>query len=243
MTPVAAKVDSIVAVASETLPTDLVGETSTLEVLELISDKTKTATKTATKAATKASGTKKAAPKTAAKTSGGKAKTARKTSPAVELSDDAPSLDVAADDLLVVADAVEVEASLDEDGDLEGISDEGKDSRSAKALSSIKVGPKGVYTEDSIRVYLQEIGRIRLLRPDEEIELARKIADLLQLEELATQFETDHGHYPDTKEWAALLEMPLIKFRRRLMLGRRAKEKMVQSNLRLVVFLIREMVS
>jgi RNA polymerase primary sigma factor len=235
MTPVAAKVDSTVAVASETLTTDLVGETSTLEVLELISDKTKTATKTATKAATKAGGTKKAAAKTAAKTSGGKAKTARKTSPAVELSDDAPSLDVAADDLLVVADAVEVEASLDEDGDLEGISDEGKDSRSAKALSSIKVGPKGVYTEDSIRVYLQEIGRIRLLRPDEEIELARKIADLLQLEELATQFETDHGHYPDTKEWAALLEMPLIKFRRRLMLGRRAKEKMVQSNLRLVV--------
>jgi RNA polymerase primary sigma factor len=235
MTPVAAKVDSIVAVASETLPTDLVGETSTLEVLELISDKTKTAAKTATKAATKASGTKKAAPKTAAKTNGGKAKTARKTSPAVELSDDAPSLDGAADDLLVTSGSVELEASLDEDGDLEGISDEGKDSRSAKALSSIKVGPKGVYTEDSIRVYLQEIGRIRLLRPDEEIELARKIADLLQLEELATQFETDHGHYPDTKEWAALLEMPLIKFRRRLMLGRRAKEKMVQSNLRLVV--------
>jgi RNA polymerase primary sigma factor len=235
MTPVAAKVDSIVAVASETLPTDLVGETSTLEVLELISDKTKTAAKTATKAATKASGTKKAAPKTAAKTNGGKAKTARKTSPALELSDDAPSLDGAADDLLVTSGSVELEASLDEDGDLEGISDEGKDSRSAKALSSIKVGPKGVYTEDSIRVYLQEIGRIRLLRPDEEIELARKIADLLQLEELATQFETDHGHYPDTKEWAALLEMPLIKFRRRLMLGRRAKEKMVQSNLRLVV--------
>jgi hypothetical protein len=73
-------------------------------------------------------------------------------------------------------------------------------------------------------VYLQEIGRIRLLRPDEEIELARKIADLLQLEELAARFEVDHGHYPDTKEWAVLVEMPVIKFRRRLMLGRRAKE-------------------
>ncbi|WP_028951445.1 RNA polymerase sigma factor RpoD [Synechococcus sp. CC9616] len=105
----------------------------------------------------------------------------------------------------------------------------------AKALASIKIGPKGVYTEDSIRVYLQEIGRIRLLRPDEEIELARKIADLLHLEELAAQFESDNGKYPDTKEWAALVEMPLIRFRRRLMLGRRAKEKMVQSNLRLVV--------
>ena len=105
----------------------------------------------------------------------------------------------------------------------------------AKALASIKIGPKGVYTEDSIRVYLQEIGRIRLLRPDEEIELARKIADLLYLEELAAQFESDNGREPDNKEWAALVEMPLIRFRRRLMLGRRAKEKMVQSNLRLVV--------
>ena len=109
------------------------------------------------------------------------------------------------------------------------------DAKADKVLANIKVGPKGVYTEDSIRVYLQEIGRIRLLRADEEIELARKIADLLQLEELAAQFEADHSHHPDTKEWAALVDMPVIKFRRRLMLGRRAKEKMVQSNLRLVV--------
>lgn len=116
----------------------------------------------------------------------------------------------------------------------EAIASAEKDAK-AKALASIKIGPKGVYTEDSIRVYLQEIGRIRLLRPDEEIELARKIADLLLLEELAAQFESDNGREPDTKEWAALVEMPLIKFRRRLMLGRRAKEKMVQSNLRLVV--------
>jgi RNA polymerase primary sigma factor len=109
-----------------------------------------------------------------------------------------------------------------------------KDGKAAK-LPSIKIGPKGVYTEDSIRVYLQEIGRIRLLRPDEEIELARKIADLLHLEEIADQFEEDNGKYPDNREWAALVDMPPIKFRRRLMLGRRAKEKMVQSNLRLVV--------
>ena len=34
-----------------------------------------------------------------------------------------------------------------------------------KGLGNIKLGPKGIYTEDSIRVYLQEIGRIRLLRP------------------------------------------------------------------------------
>jgi RNA polymerase primary sigma factor len=181
------------------------------------------ASKAAKPAASKASTPKAAAKSSAAKsTAKTKAKpTAKPTAKAVAVSG------VAGDgDLEASADALIAAA---------GSADEAKEDKNAKALASIKVGPKGVYTEDSIRVYLQEIGRIRLLRPDEEIELARKIADLLQLEELAAQFEADHGHYPDTKEWAALVEMPLIKFRRRLMLGRRAKEKMVQSNLRLVV--------
>ena len=181
---------------------------------------------------TKASKTKAGAAKTAA----AKAATATsspakgsRTASAKKATAQAPAdLDAAADQLLAAAGNAE-----DGDGAAEAKAE--KDAKAAKALASIKVGPKGVYTEDSIRVYLQEIGRIRLLRPDEEIELARKIADLLQLEELAAQFEADHGHYPDTKEWAVLVDMPLIKFRRRLMLGRRAKEKMVQSNLRLVV--------
>jgi|UniRef100_UPI004049B6A8 RNA polymerase primary sigma factor len=162
-----------------------------------------------------------AKPKTAAKTK------ATADQPSAKTPDKATaSLDSAADALL--------DAATDTPADL-AIAMGEKDDKAAKALASIKIGPKGVYTEDSIRVYLQEIGRIRLLRPDEEIELARKIADLLHLEELAAQFEVDNGHLPDNKEWAGLVEMPLIKFRRRLMLGRRAKEKMVQSNLRLVV--------
>ena len=168
-------------------------------------------------------------PKTAAKAKATTEKTPAKTAskaPAKTPAKAPASLDAAADALL--------DASTDSPADL-AIANVEKDDKAAKALASIKIGPKGVYTEDSIRVYLQEIGRIRLLRPDEEIELARKIADLLHLEELAAQFEVDSGHLPDNKEWAGLVEMPLIKFRRRLMLGRRAKEKMVQSNLRMVV--------
>jgi len=91
------------------------------------------------------------------------------------------------------------------------------------------------YTEDSIRLYLQEIGRIRLLRANEEIELARKITDLLELERiresLCDQLERD----PHDREWAEAVNMQLPAFRHRLYLGRRAKDKMVQSNLRLVV--------
>ena len=184
-------------------------------------------TKAAAKTASKAKATKEAAPKAAA-TKASAAKTAKPTKAKTAAKADQPvDLAAAADALLAAADGAPTAEAVDKAAE--------KDAKAAKALASIKVGPKGVYTEDSIRVYLQEIGRIRLLRPDEEIELARKIADLLQLEELAAQFEADHGHYPDTKEWAVLVDMPLIKFRRRLMLGRRAKEKMVQSNLRLVV--------
>ena len=184
--------------------------------------------KTKSKSASKA----KAATKASAKTKASKATSKAKTSKA-KVTATAANLDVSADQLLAAAEKTSTAIKATETAAAKA--KDAKAEAKAKVLASIKVGPKGVYTEDSIRVYLQEIGRIRLLRPDEEIELARKIADLLHLEELAAQFESDNGKLPDTKEWAALVEMPVIRFRRRLMLGRRAKEKMVQSNLRLVV--------
>ena len=96
-------------------------------------------------------------------------------------------------------------------------------------------GRKKPYTEDSIRIYLQEIGRIRLLRAEEEIELARKIADLLELERIRERIEEELDREISDAEWAKEVDMELRPFRRRLFLGRRAKDKMVQSNLRLVV--------
>ncbi|MGD1903664.1 MAG: RNA polymerase sigma factor RpoD [Geitlerinemataceae cyanobacterium] len=139
------------------------------------------------------------------------------------------------------------------------------------------------YTEDSIRLYLQEIGRIRLLRADEEIELARLIEDLLYLECILENYEDLHDvelsepewarlawfadpirlgvveaakdSKPDTekdvwpkvqtalesvspeqqKDWEAARRKFTNSFRTRLFKNRRAKDKMVQSNLRLVV--------
>ncbi|MBW4581216.1 MAG: RNA polymerase sigma factor RpoD [Tildeniella nuda ZEHNDER 1965/U140] len=104
--------------------------------------------------------------------------------------------------------------------------------RSTRRRTAVK---KKHYTEDSIRLYLQEIGRIRLLRADEEIELARKIADLLELERIREDLLLQLDRDPQDKEWANAVNMPLSAFRHRLHLGRRAKDKMVQSNLRLVV--------
>ena len=120
-----------------------------------------------------------------------------------------------------------------EDSDLPG----DDDTKTGKARASRRraQAKKKHYTEDSIRLYLQEIGRIRLLRADEEIELARKIADLLELERVRMRLAEKLNRDPQDKEWAVEVNMPLPAFRHRLHLGRRAKDKMVQSNLRLVV--------
>ncbi len=91
------------------------------------------------------------------------------------------------------------------------------------------------YTEDSIRLYLQEISRIRLLRADEEIELARKISDLLELERIRERLYEQLEREPQDSEWAKEVNMALPAFRHRLYVGRRAKDKLVQANLRLVV--------
>ncbi len=102
------------------------------------------------------------------------------------------------------------------------------------STSNLKPSPKPD-TFDSISIYLQEIGSIKLLRPEEEIELARSIADLLKLETIRDHLRERLDRRTSAREWSNELNMDLPEFRRRLYLGRRAKEKMVQSNLRLVV--------
>jgi RNA polymerase primary sigma factor len=135
------------------------------------------------------------------------------------------------------ADISDISGDLDEGNlDDEAIEDlPGKKSKKVTASRRRDPNKKKPYTEDSIRIYLQEIGRIRLLRAEEEIELARKIADLLELERNREKLEKRLGHVPSDLEWATENKMALSPFLRRLYLGRRAKDKMVQSNLRLVV--------
>ncbi|MDJ0557378.1 MAG: RNA polymerase sigma factor RpoD, partial [Microcoleaceae cyanobacterium MO_207.B10] len=131
---------------------------------------------------------------------------------------------------ILLADGEDREEYLDAQSE----QDDPKSGKVAKSRTKA-TGKKKHYTEDSIRLYLQEIGRIRLLRADEEIELARKIADLLELERIREELTYHLDREPQVSEWANAVEMELPKFKRRLALGRRAKEKMVQSNLRLVV--------
>ncbi|MGY2979321.1 RNA polymerase primary sigma factor [Thermostichus sp. OS-CIW-31] len=151
-------------------------------------------------------------------------------------------LDTETDTLESELDTGDTDAFDEDDDDEEAAEEDGEAAAAgAKGRSKRKAASKKKpYTDDSIRVYLQEIGRIRLLRADEEIELARKIADLLELERAREAVFQRMGLWSDPEEvpdtlWAEEVKMSLPEFRRRLHRGRRAKEKMVQSNLRLVV--------
>jgi RNA polymerase nonessential primary-like sigma factor len=88
---------------------------------------------------------------------------------------------------------------------------------------------------DLVRSYLRDIGRVPLLSHEQEITLGRQVQELVALEELEGELESRLGTKPSLSELAqaAGLSAPLLK--KRLQAGRRAKERMVAANLRLVV--------
>ena len=88
---------------------------------------------------------------------------------------------------------------------------------------------------DLVRSYLRDIGRVPLLSHEQEITLGRQVQELVALEELELELESRLGAKPSQAELAqaAGLSPPLLK--KRLQAGRRAKERMVAANLRLVV--------
>jgi len=113
--------------------------------------------------------------------------------PSVDLSQYIDTEDIDDDDLLD-----ELEDSEDTESSVEPGT---KKPRKLTASRRRDPSKKKPYTEDSIRIYLQEIGRIRLLRAEEEIELARQIADLLSLELIREDICKQLKREPNDREW------------------------------------------
>jgi RNA polymerase nonessential primary-like sigma factor len=89
---------------------------------------------------------------------------------------------------------------------------------------------------DSLRSYLHDIGRVPLLSHEQEITLGRQVQDLMALEDLRQELRLRSGDQdPSDAKLSAEAGLNPAQLRRRLQLGRRAKERMVAANLRLVV--------
>ena len=89
--------------------------------------------------------------------------------------------------------------------------------------------------DDAVGAFFKEMARYPLLKPDEEVELARRVRFLEEIKELQAALELELGAQPSKSELASQLEMTEKQLESRLYQGRVAKRKMIRSNLRLVV--------
>jgi RNA polymerase nonessential primary-like sigma factor len=89
---------------------------------------------------------------------------------------------------------------------------------------------------DLVRSYLRDIGRVPLLTHEQEITLGRQVQELVAIEELEQELTMRAGGTaPSQQELAEAAGLSEQVLRKRLRAGRRAKERMVAANLRLVV--------
>jgi RNA polymerase nonessential primary-like sigma factor len=89
---------------------------------------------------------------------------------------------------------------------------------------------------DLVRSYLRDIGRVPLLSHEQEITLGRQVQELMALEELREELTMRAGgESPSEAQLAEAADLSPAQLKRRLQGGRRAKERMVAANLRLVV--------
>jgi RNA polymerase primary sigma factor len=88
---------------------------------------------------------------------------------------------------------------------------------------------------DSMKTYLKDIGTVSLLTGEQEVELAKRIQDLMYLDGVRETLAEELDAEPSSFEWACAANVSETELQARLEEGKRAKNQMIQANLRLVV--------
>lgn len=96
-------------------------------------------------------------------------------------------------------------------------------------------GTRRTESSDSIRTYLHEIGRVPLLTHEQEIVYGKQVQQMMNLLEVREVLAEKLNRQPTEQEWALRVNVTVSELQRLLEVGRRAKRKMIESNLRLVV--------
>ncbi|MEO1635465.1 MAG: RNA polymerase sigma factor, RpoD/SigA family [Cyanobacteria bacterium J06631_9] len=107
--------------------------------------------------------------------------------------------------------------------------------KTAKKKASSKRKP--LYTTDAVRAYLHEIGRVPLLSHEDEIVLGKQVQKMMALLDLKDSLtgELPEGEALSQAAWAAAAELSEPELESIMRHGARAKRKMLEANLRLVV--------
>lgn len=94
---------------------------------------------------------------------------------------------------------------------------------------------KPMFYADMVRTYLHEIGRVPLLTHEQEIVFGKQVQQMMALSEAKEALSEDLGREPTMQEWAEHAKLSETELKKALKQGVRAKRKMIEANLRLVV--------
>lgn len=99
----------------------------------------------------------------------------------------------------------------------------------------IKSTQKALFSTDMVRTYLQEIGRVPLLTHEQEIVYGKQVQKMMTLLERKEALTEQLDREPSLTEWASDVKLTPEQLNRMIEHGERAKRKMIEANLRLVV--------
>ena len=91
------------------------------------------------------------------------------------------------------------------------------------------------FSADMVRTYLHEIGRVPLLTHEQEIVYGKPVQQMMALLEAKEALAEKLQREPTTKEWANQVNQDEAALKKIVTQGTRAKRKMIEANLRLVV--------
>ncbi len=91
------------------------------------------------------------------------------------------------------------------------------------------------FTADMVRTYLREIGRVPLLSREQEIIYGKQVQQMMALLEAKEALRKEIDHEPSLSEWVARVNQSETELNHLMVQGKRAKQKMIEANLRLVV--------
>ena len=154
-----------------------------------------------------------------------------------EMSDALESIDMESDELDRLYEELEKAGIELEGAEVLAVPTEGEEEFSEDAVEEVTKEEledteslaEGFAIDDPVRMYLKEIGKVDLLSPEEEVELAQKMQAGMEAKEKMAELELreKNGETSDEKEYQAL--------RKAIRGGENAKKRLSEANLRLVV--------
>ncbi|MEH1906145.1 RpoD/SigA family RNA polymerase sigma factor [Nostoc sp.] len=93
---------------------------------------------------------------------------------------------------------------------------------------------------DTVRSYLQQIGRIPLLNHEQEILFAQQIQQMITILAESKKLAVELKRTPTLSEWANQMQLSEQELLQQLNQGKKAKQKMIAANLRLVVSIAKQ---